>query len=320
MAQKNHVVFGYVDDILGISPSGEAITAYEYLLELLNELNFPVSEKKLVEPTTKCNCLGLNVDTVEQVISIPTDKITDILKKCNEVITHKYTTKRKLQSLIGSIMYVHKCVKSSRFFTNRLLDALRRCNSNFITITKDIKRDVNWFIHFIPKFNGFSKYVKESIPFMHTIAIDACLEGVGGVWGNQVYTAKLPQEWINNKNFHINHFEMINILIAIRLWGTCWKNKLVKFFVDNTSVVQIFSSGYARDTFLATCIRNIWFYTSIWDIALEVQHIPGYKNRTADLLSRWNNSQNNCDKLNSLVSEPVWCEVQASWFHLNETI
>ena len=320
MSKRGYTVYGYVDDVLGISPQNTAMEAYEYLLELLKVLNFPVSVSKLVPPTTKCNCLGLMVDTVAQTISIPEGKEIEILEKCKDFITHKYVTKRKLQSLVGSIMYIHKCVKSSRFFTNRLLEALRSCNGNFVNVTDSIKQDVKWLIHFIPQFNGYSKYVKAPIKFMHTTAIDACLTGVGGVWGNEIYTAQLPREWVGNNNYNINHFEMVNILVAIRLWGEQWSHQHVRLYVDNASVVQVCNSGYTRDSFLAQCIRNIWLHTSVWDICLEVHHIPGYRNKTADLLSRWQNNHSCNHSLNELISNPVWCNVQPSLFQLNEQI
>ena len=183
-----------------------------------------------------------------------------------------------------------------------------------------MKQDVKWFLRFIPEFNGYSKYVKEPIEHMHTIAIDACLTGVGGVWGGKVYTAKLPEKWAKNEACHINHFEMVNILVAIRLWGEKWKHKHVKVYVDNASVFQVCNNGYTRDSFLASCIRNIWFHTSIWDISLEVAHIPGYHNKTADLLSRWQNNDTCNETLGKLVNDPVWCRVDESLFHIDENI
>ena len=123
---------------------------------------------------------------------------------------------------------------------------------------------------------------------MHTIAIDACLIGVGGVWGNQVCTAKLSNDWASDRAHHINHFEMV----ATRLWGEKWQHKHVKVYVDNASVVQVYNNGYTHDSFLVSCIRNIWLYTPIWDISLQVQHIAGYHIRDlGDLLSRWQNHQ-----------------------------
>ena len=46
-------------------------------------------------------------------------------------------------------------------------------------------------------------------------------------------------------------------------------------------------SSKTEHVFLATCVRNVWLITSIFNIQLQVSHIPGNYNCIADLLSRW---------------------------------
>ena len=46
---------------------------------------------------------------------------------------------------------------------------------------------------------------------------------------------------------------------------------------------------------LATCARNIWLITSMYNIGLEVSHIPGVINVVA-LLSRWQSTEQNIAK------------------------
>ena len=108
-------------------------------------------------------------------------------------------------------MFIHKCIQSSRYFTNRLLEALRQANTDFIEVNGAMKRDINWFLEFEPKFNGMAKYVKDRPKASHTIAIDASLVRVGDVWDNKVYTGKLPSDWQNCSHYNIVHFEMVNI-------------------------------------------------------------------------------------------------------------
>ena len=92
-------------------------------------------------------------------VSGPTDKQAEILGKCKDVISKKKVTKRQFQSLIGSLMFIHKCVRSSRMFTNRLLEALRNCTDQFVKINGDVKQYIAWFMEFLPKFNGKAQYV-----------------------------------------------------------------------------------------------------------------------------------------------------------------
>ena len=68
MKRRNYDVFCYVDDVIGCVCDTHAQEAYEYLLKLLEDLNFPISVKKLVAPTTECNCLGVIVNTVKKTL------------------------------------------------------------------------------------------------------------------------------------------------------------------------------------------------------------------------------------------------------------
>ena len=80
---------------------------------------------------------------------------------------------------------------------------------------------------------------------------------------------------------------MINIIIAIKLWGTEWVGQKVILYIDNEAVVSICNQGYTRDKVLATIARNIWLLTAEKDIYLQVMHLPDKDNVIADLLSRW---------------------------------
>ena len=87
----------------------------------------------------------------------------------------------------------------------------------------NMRRDLAWLLKFLPLFNGTTKYVHEIIEEMETLHIDACLQSVGGVWKQYVYSGKLPHIFHGNE-FSITHCEMINILVAIRTWGKYWTN------------------------------------------------------------------------------------------------
>lgn len=317
--RQGYVTFAYVDDVIGCERKDVATAGYKFLIDILQDLNFPVSHKKLVAPTTRASCLGIIIDTQDQTVSIPEDKANEIIKKCDRIFSKKKVTKRDFQSLLGSLMFVHKCVKSSRIFTNRLFDALRNAQTDWIYINKDIKRDLTWFKKFIPVFYGTASYVHPSPRLAHTLAIDASLHRVGGVWGSRVYSAVIPN-CMKTESYNICHFEMINIMIALKLWYKDWAKHHIQFFVDNEAVVQIMNSGKTKDKLLAMFARNIWFITSTFDITISVRHIPGRKNNIADLLSRWSNQKSDFEKLNTLIGNPYWEEIPAQWFEVDNEI
>ena len=86
------------------------------------ELGSEISQKKLETPTTQLNCLGIIVDTIDFTVSISHDKLKEITTTCHQRCRKSHCTKPKLHSLLGSLLYVSKWVRTYRFFLNRLLD------------------------------------------------------------------------------------------------------------------------------------------------------------------------------------------------------
>ena len=115
------------------------------------------------------------------------------------------------------------------------------------------------------------------------------------------------------QNLLIVHLEMINILVDTRVFGHIWHRQLILVKCDNDALVQVLNSGRTRDPFLATCARKIWQEAATNDIELKYVHIMGKQNRAADFLSRWRNTELQCQLLTSLVEDPIWMTVLSSW-------
>ena len=114
--------------------------------------------------------------------------IIDLSWPVGASINH-FTTKRELQSVIGSLMFVHKCVIPTRFFVNRILQGFQEAKGDRIETTQEMRKDFRWFCKFLPIFNGTAKFDHEIIDQVLTLDIDACLQrgwGVGVGWGGGV--------------------------------------------------------------------------------------------------------------------------------------
>ena len=79
MAEAGYSLTNYIDDLLGNATVSQAEPAFQKLKKLLQELGLTISQSKLVAPTTKYVCLGIEVDTVNSTLSIPQQKLTEIL-------------------------------------------------------------------------------------------------------------------------------------------------------------------------------------------------------------------------------------------------
>ena len=225
-----------------------------------------------------------------------------------------------MQSLFGNILYLHKCVLPARTFINRTLDLFRRnFQSKKIHLDSGLHKDIQWFISFLPTFNGVTYIRKGSIPHFDSLYLDASLTGLGGTWSNIVYAA--PVLGIPGFKLGIVHLEMFNTVIALRLWAKFWAHSYVRIYCDNMAVVQVVQTSKTRDQFLAACVRNIWFLSPTWDIKLDINHIPGKHNTIADLLSRlYSPDPVNSKLLQHLHTNYIWDSIPLKFFNIDMNI
>ena len=181
-----------------------------------------------------------------------------------------------------------------------------------IPITSDFKRDLRWFATFLPRYNGVSLY--DHRPMDIVLDLDACLTGFGGSCGNFVYHLGIARGF---RNWTIVHLEMINILIAMKLFANLWATKNILIRCDNQAVATVFRSGKTRDTFLAASARNFWYVTAIHDIEVQYSHISGARNQVADTLSRWQGTAAQIEFIKSHIPHPVWLPVSMGLLDLD---
>ena len=316
MRQNGHTIVGYVDNYIGFGTPTEAEASFQTLVSLLHRLGLTISEKNLVPPSTQVTCFGVKIDTANGFVSIPPEKMQAISDMVIDWQGKKFCTKRQLQSLLGHLLYIHKCVKPAKFFLNRMLELLRNAhNAACIKLIPAFYRDLRWFKNFLPHFNGVALYDHKKIDCQ--THLDACLQGLGGIYGSQVYHLKTP---LGFRSLNIAHLEMVNILVATKMFCHQWSKKSVQIFCDNSAVVWVLQSGRTKDPYLAACARNGWLWAGIFDINFVFSHIRGKSNCIADLLSRWSYTSDNYAALKQLVPNFHWHDLPLDMLELDNDI
>ena len=84
----------------------------------------------------------------------------------------------------------------------------------------------------LPLYYGVSLYDRRPVDFI--LELDACLTGLGGRWSKFVYRLSIASGFMK---WSIVHFEMVNILLAVRLFQVQWSGRrgLIRF--ENEAVV-----------------------------------------------------------------------------------
>ena len=291
MHQKNgyEATTNYLDDLIGVSAPSQGWEAYDSLGQLLKELGLLENLSKACPPATTQIVLGVLIDTVKGTVSVPEGRMREIIPLVNKWQGKKKSSKIELQSLIGKLQYITKCVQQSRVFLNRLLEALRSMKKKkSINLSESFQKDLKWWSMFIRQYNGVS-FIPSAIwaePDV-TFATDSCLVGCGGICGREYFHTAFPKD-IEEQGLPIHRLEMLAVLLAVRIWGSRLQASKVQIYCDNEPAVRVINSGRTKDAFMGSCIRELWLEVAKYGFELRAVHLPGEENRVPDWLSRWN--------------------------------
>ena len=159
----------------------QSYEAFCALSDLIHRLGLPINEDKRSPPCKALTCLGININLASNVLSIEQEKLQAIYSECLKIRSAKALSKKAYQSLLGKLLYLHKCVHPARIFVNRMLFLFRQNHDKKrIKLSPDFFKDLDWFIQFVPHFNGKILYKKPSPQTMDTVFVDASLTGIGG--------------------------------------------------------------------------------------------------------------------------------------------
>ena len=246
---------------------------------------------------------------------------TDLLPKW---LSKRSATKTELQSLIGKLAFVSKCVRPGHLFLTRILDTLRslRCNHHRVKLSAEFQKDIRRWMWFINIYNGVSFIPTELWSASDSIfSTDACLTGCGGMSSDQYFHVKFPPE-VLLRFTAIHLLEALAIVKALHLWGRHWRGLRILIYCDNFSVVSSLNSGRVQDKLLLVCLREIWFLAAVHELEICACHLLSSESRGADLLSHWhlNSSFQNefFSTYGSLGLQPV--SVSEDMFQLSDNI
>ena len=68
-------LYNYIDNLIYIGPPSNVYQAYSSLLSILADLGLDINQQKLVQPSASIICLGIEINTIAKIISIPQDKL-----------------------------------------------------------------------------------------------------------------------------------------------------------------------------------------------------------------------------------------------------
>ena len=244
----------YVDDFGGCDTPQNAPSAYHDLELLFHLLGLESAGDKDCPPSTLMIFLGILFNTLAMTMSIPAEKLSELLTKIRKVYNQHYISRHKLQSLLGLMAFVTFRVLPARIFTAALLNGLRSLQcSEFLYLNDEIKPDLQWWLAFLPQYNGIS-LIPPLVYCADTIVTDECLIGAGGVFGNECFHTTFPDHINEDTDYNINVKEILAIIVSLCLWASQLKGHRLLIQSDNETCVQVINSHRSRSPLLQQCL------------------------------------------------------------------
>ncbi len=304
-SEEGYFGTSYLDDLIGVSIPEKGAEAYNSLGRVLEELGLEENKAKACPPSTVQVVLGVEINTSELTVSIKSERLIELKELCVVWERKRKSTKRELQSLVGKLCFVVKCVRQSRVFLNRMLHTLRSMSihQKSVSLSTSFKKDLRWWKKYVERFNGvsFIPPIVWSKPDFF-FSTDSYLTGCGGICENEYFHARYP-DFIMEQNLRIHQLELLAVLVGVRLWGYRYPGMKIQIFCDNDAAVTVINSSRTTDQFMGSCLRELWLEVCNYKFELRAVHLPGEENRLADWLSRWDLHESYSVKFKEYLNE-----------------
>ena len=296
LAKKGLTAFMYFDDMIVVSPDHDtASKQYIVARDLLVELGLPEAIEKAQPPSSSVRWLGIQIDAAAGTLSVPTEKLEQVIADASTHMNKRSISRKNLQSLLGRLLYVAKCIKPARLFVSRLLEQLRGAKRMHININASMRADLEWFRDFAMVWNGVAVF-PDTKP-SKDIVVDACLTGIGAATTRSAYSLQIAP--VNDPLDNITEVEAANIAVALQTFiAASDKGKRITVYCDNMAAVAALQSGRAHNKALSA-----WMVQAMFQVSVEYKHIPGHLNDLADALSRAHKSPDMALKAHKIMIE-----------------
>lgn len=287
-------ILPYIDDflVLSVGTDSDAARAQAWkdfvnFRECLTELGWPISEKKMVEPCQDLVFLGIRINMHDRIISLPEDKLADLLDILRSFKDRVSCTKRDLERLIGKLNFGAKVIRGGRTFLRRMiiLANLVPERHHVVSLDDEFRADLDWWLRFASAWNGKAVMLDPMPIDMRRFEVDASNSAACAIFDKHFIVRihdPLTSAW------HINDKECLSVYLAALRWAPEWANKRVIVSSDNTTTVSAINKGSSASPIIMRMLRSLFWLSATHNFHLTAVHVPGVLNDLADAGSRLN--------------------------------
>ena len=193
----------YLDNFIfaGQENSERSKTLMNYFLSISHELGIPIADEKSAGPVT----VWKSIRMMDMAIRIPQEKLEVLKADLIFYSKQKRITLKNLQSLVGSLNFFGKAIRSARAFNRRFYDLTMKAKKphHFIKLNAETKADMHMWLYFLESFNGKTYFPESSwtdsdVLELFTNSAGSVAMGCGAYFSGQLVHFSWPETWIES--------------------------------------------------------------------------------------------------------------------------
>ena len=294
-ARNNTDLVNYLDDYLFVELlRRQCNEMVQQFLDLCQEIRFPVSLEKTFWATTQLVFLGMLLDTVKQMVSIPIEKIERARFLINRVLEKKSKkiTLQEQQKICGFLNFLCQAIVPGRTFTRRLYPKLthKLKPHHHIRISSEMRMDLEVWAQFLKEPEAFARpfidYEVALVADEINLYTDASTTiGYGG-YCNKSWMCGVWSESFKLLNPNIQFLELFAVTAALLNWLKRFCNRRIILFCDNDPVCRMINKSSTGDKQCMKLLRLITFECMKCNSRVFAKWVGTLDNERADMLSR----------------------------------
>ena len=267
----------------------------QQFLNVCNEIKFPVALEKTFWGSTLMTFLGLLLDSDNQVVCIPQNKIDKARKLIVDMLSKKHYKVRvdEVQKLCRLLNFLYHCVILGRAFLTWMYSlTASNMKPHDVKTPEDIRLDLKTWLAFLKHLGVFCRPFmdfKEILAIQINMFSDASRnfeKGFGSICGTSWTFGVWDKVFMEQNEPSIEFLELFGVTLSVLNWIYRFKNKRIRLYCDSMNVVQTINNSSSQCRNCMNLIRIITLKSMVNNARVFTKHISSKNNGPTEALSR----------------------------------
>ena len=320
--QAKKVTINYLDDYLFCSYlQQDCNRQVRIFLAICGQINFPVSLEKTFWATTVLTFLGLLLNTIDQTVSIPVEKLEKTIQALQLLYSKRKVTVLQLQQLTGRLNFLCKAIVPGRAFTRRFY---AHFNSKMlphyhINVTKEMCCDMRMWMEFLRHPSAYCRPFLDFTRDLHAEEVNMYSDasgnfklGFAAFCQNSWLAGFWDETFMRQNKPSIEFLELFALAAGVLFWIHRFKNRQIYLFTDNQTVQSVVNNNTSSCKNCMVLVRLIVLESLKNNVRVFAKYMKSKDNEMADALSRgqmerfWRKAPETMEKFPSKLPEVLW--------------